>query len=166
MERHLPMPEIASRGRGRAVAAYRNLRGAALASERLAATGTDFGDVSVRPVLLSADRTAFRRLPDEERQRRRSAAVGALVGFGAVVAAAGVRPLTVLVAAAVAGVAAIAAVGLVLLLRRWHALRIRRAGRTVQARAFEVLVSSHPDDAEHELATWWDPAAPPAPARR
>ena len=166
MERHLPMPEIASRGRGRAVAAYRSLRGAAMASERLAATDVDFGDVSVRPVLLSADRTAFRRLPDEERQRRWSAGVGALVGFGAVVAATGVRPVTVLLAVAAAGVAAITAVGLVVLMRGWHARRIRRAGRTVQASAFEVLVSSHPDDAEHELATWWDPAAPPAPARR
>ena len=166
MERHLPMPEIASRARGRAVAAYRSVRGAALASERLAAADVDFGEVSVRPVILSADPTALRRLPDEERQRRWSAWAGASFGVAAIVVAMGLRPLTILVAAAAAGAAAIVSVGVVVVVRRLRARRIERAARTVHARAFEVMVSSHAADAEHELATWWDPAAPPVPARR
>jgi len=78
----------------------------------------------------------------------------------------GFRPLGVLVAAALAFVASVAAVGIVALWRWWAARRIERAGRLVRARAFEVMVATDPDDAEHELATWWDPAAPPAPARR
>lgn len=166
MARQLPMPRIASRVRGRPVAAYRSVRGAALATQRLAAAGHDPSDVTIRPVLLDAERSACRRLPDEEVQRRRSALLAAGASFAGAIVVMGVRPLSLFIAAALASLASLAAVGVVALWRWWTARRIDHAGRLVRARAFEVMVAADADEAEHELATWWDPAAPPAPTRR
>lgn len=166
MRRHLQMPKLVARVRGRPVAAYRTLRGAALASQRLVAAGHDHSDVTVRPLLLDVQREASRCLPDERAQRRWAAIAAATIASVVAVPAVGLRPLVVVVVAMAAAVAALMAIGMVALWRHWTARRIERAARTVRARAFEVVVATAPDDAEHELATWWDPEAPPVSVHR
>ena len=72
---------------------------------------------------------------------------------------------TVAATVAFAVVAAILAVGEDGL-DRWRIRhRRRRSSSVIRASHFEVVATARRDDAEHQLASWWDPAASPAGSR-
>lgn len=164
MAAQISSPNLSTRTRGRTVATYRDLRGAALALERLESSGVDVRDVTVRPVGLDVDDVVLTRLADRDRLLRRwCTSTAVLVGTVTVVVL-GVRPLSLLAAGAAAGAAALAAVGAVRLRRAAVRRRIQRAATVVRARAFDLVVERDAWQVEHELARWWDPEAPPGAA--
>ncbi|HEX7166451.1 MAG TPA: hypothetical protein VF230_05665 [Acidimicrobiales bacterium] len=116
--------------------------------------------VRVRPRNLSPLDTALVDPPRRPR-RNRAVAFGGLVGV-ALVASRGPTVATTaaaIVASVVAGLLFLMADGAYL---RAFARRVDRAGALVRAERFDVLCSRRADEANHLLATWWHPDAPPA----
>ena len=160
MRTTLPTPRLGVDCYGDRVASYRTARGASLAARRLDEEGFPTDLVRVRPSGLSLLDTALVDPPRRPR-RNRAVAFAGLVGV-ALVASSG-PSMAAVAAAFVASVAA----GLVFLMAddaylRAFARRVDRASELVRAERFDILCSRRADEANHLLATWWHPDAPPA----
>lgn len=156
----LRTPQLASVTTSKRIASYSDVRGAALAVEHLLGRGFEPRDVQVRPAELRIRPIALAPVPDEP--RRLGVVIVALLTVALWTRWHGATSsqllLAITAAALVGGLAYAAEAGALRLRRR----RRRRAGNTVVARRFEVLVARDHQRAEHELARWWDPEAPPA----
>src|SRR4051794_34217319 len=147
---------LASERRGRRVASYQTLSGAALAVERLHEHG--YGpDISVHPDDIGA--IAAPELPEPDRRRRGRG----LIGLSTFVVATlcllwlGVAPV---VAGPIAFVAALGAWTAAWWRHARHVRRARRADTLLRARRFDICCERRSEEADHLLATWWDPHAP------
>jgi hypothetical protein len=149
------------------VASYRDVRGAALAARELIERGFDPDEVAVQPATMTIDRRACRALMDERRLVIRTAIAAAATTFVAVVIVLGFGLGAAIVALLTAAVAAAIGVGIAALLRRRAESRSQRAAGIVRADRFDIVVPpALAGEAEHELATWWRPDAPPRSAAR
>jgi hypothetical protein len=158
-------PIIKDRRTGPTVASYRDVRGAALAAHELVERGFAPEEVTVQPAAMTIDRHACRVLMDERRLLARVAIGSAVATFAAVVVTLGVGVGAVIVALLAAGLAAGIGVGVASVMRRRVEARTHQAARIIRAERFDVVVApQRADEAEHELATWWRPDAPPGGA--
>lgn len=158
----LHAPRIAA-DRGERVASFRDLHGAALAVRRLLEAGFAHDQVFVRPAGMTPLDGALVR-PSRANARR----VGRLAALSAgatlpVLLATGSAWWAAILTAVLVGLALGAAL---LVADRLHGTlvrrRRRRAAHVVQAGRFDVVATEQQQDAEHELASWWDPQAVPS----
>ena len=163
----LDAPRIESRP-GSKVGSFRDLHGAALAVRRLVERGFSSDEVFVRPHRMQPLEGSL-EVPARRGLRRRAtktALLAASLGGAALVATTG--RLGWGTVAAMIGVAIIAGV-LTAAVGRMQAWRVerrrRRTSSLVRVTHFDVVATSRPEDAEHQLASWWDPEAAPAGSR-
>jgi hypothetical protein len=143
---------------GNAVGAYATVRGAMLAVDHLRSSGIDVKDVAVRPRSLSLHDHALDAVADEPGVRR--AIAGGVVADLLALVLLGPSLGAVLLAALVGTL-----VGVLVLAVDIAQLTVRRRRRDrrsnlVRADKFEIVCPAQ--NAEHLLAAWWDPKAPPA----
>ena len=149
-----------------AVAAYASVEGAERAVAHLVRLGYDEHDLGIGPRDFEAvDPYPFRRMLGRGLRWGTAGGAGALTVF-AVGREIGFQALRETVLPLVAwGAAGGLLVGLVTALvafRRYRATSFLSGPDEVAPTRFEVVVGRDQDEARHGLATWWDPAAPPA----
>jgi hypothetical protein len=161
METPLSMPTIRDQRRGRTVASFRDARGAVLAVHELLRHGIAADCIAMQPAAMSVPNVLARTPRDRHVLARRATVASALVATVAFIAVA--PSLAAVFLAPVVGCIAGAIVGeAVRLPARVLGWRIARARRRVDAQRFDIVVAGVADVAEHELARWWDPEAPPS----
>ncbi len=163
-----PMDEnLAVGAAGKRVASYRDVNGAMLALRQLAEQGFPLEHVTVRPAELHAMPDALLD-PADAPSRSRAVAAGVLAGLGVMLglvwAIAGwILPLVIAVVTGIFTAAAWLGVERAYLgiLRR----RTNRARQLIEAERFDVMCTLGATRANHLLAQWWNPGAPPARVR-
>ena len=162
----LDTPRIESRP-GPKVASFRDLHGAALAVRQLVERGFPSDEVFVRPRRMQPLEGILMPRAKRELRRRvvRAAVIGAALGGGALLATTGAIGWGVAAAAIVGAVLATVLTVIVDSVTAWRIEhRRRRSSSVVRASHFDVVATTRSDDAEHQLASWWDPQAVPANA--
>lgn len=158
----LHAPRIAS-DRGKRVASFRDLHGAALAVRRLLEAGFAHDQVFVRPAgMTPLDGALVRASRASARRVARLSAISAGSTL-LVLLATGAGWWAALITAVLVGLG----LGVALLLAdRLHGAHLRRrrrhAAQLVRAGRFDVVATEQQQVAEHELASWWDPRAVPS----
>lgn len=158
----LHAPRIAS-DTGERIASFRDLPGAALAVRRLLERGFAHEQVFVRPAAMTpVDGALVRAARGSARRVARVSAVSAVATLPALLATASGWWAAI-------GVAVLVGLGLgvsLLLADRLHGAHLRRrrrhAAQLLRAGRFDVVATAQQRDAEHELASWWDPRAVPS----
>jgi hypothetical protein len=161
MPAHLSAPSIRDRRRGRTVASYFDARGAVLAVTTLRRRGFSPDAIAVQPGMMSLEGRVLER-PDRAPDWMAPALVGSAVFTLLLVLGrhtVGAVSMAVGLALGAAGLARLA----VRVRRRRADTRLDRASGRVVAKRFDVVVTERDQEAEHVLASWWDPEALPAP---
>jgi hypothetical protein len=153
------------------IQSFESLDGAARAVSHLVELKYDPASVAIAPRDFEETRTR-RSLPGKMAAGLRTGAIAgaAVIGGVAVVAVTGVSDLVRSVLPAVAVATLVGAfVGVVTALiayRRESAQTFGVPRSELRPTTFDVVVGREADDARHDLARWWDPAAPPVQLRR
>jgi hypothetical protein len=149
---------------GERVASYSDIRGAHLALSHLIDAGFPVEEVAVQPGDL---RVRPETLADGEPPAPSvSIVVAALAGAAVAGLAAGVARTSVafgLVTALIAiPITVVVAFGGTRVSSHWRTRRARGAAHVVVAGHFDIVCSRRAEEANHLLASWWDPRARPS----
>jgi hypothetical protein len=153
------LPVIRDRRRGRPVASFVDARGAALAVATRHGKGFPGDSVSVQPGAMTLEPAVLCEPPSQ-----RHAVVWPTVAAGGIALVVLVLSSSgsvgdVLAALGASAVVAAIAATVGAWRQRVLAARVQRAAHRVEVGRFDVVVSERADEAEHVLASWWDPVA-------